>query len=125
KTGVPGTQFNYNAFYIGVDGNMYFGGINGFNAFDHENILPTTYVPLVTIVNFQLFNKDVTVGGKSPLTQTISQTSTIMLAHNQSVISFEFVALSYTSPTKIFYSYMREGFDKEWISAGSQRKVTY
>lgn len=125
KDDFQGTQFNYKSFYKRADGKMYFGGINGFNAFYPENILKNNFIPPVKIVNFQLFNKDVTVGPNSPLQKTISQTSSIRLAYDQSVIGFEFVALSYTAPTKNYYSYMLEGFDKEWLSSGSQRKVTY
>jgi signal transduction histidine kinase/ActR/RegA family two-component response regulator len=73
-----------------------------------------------------VFNKAVTPGRKgSPLQQEISEAKEITLSYNQSVFSLEFSALNYNQPGKNQYAYKLEGFDKEWIQAGSKRSATY
>jgi signal transduction histidine kinase len=38
---------------------------------------------------------------------------------------FEYAGLSYTSPSRVRYRYMLEGFDKQWTQAGSRRNAYY
>jgi len=49
----------------------------------------------------------------------------IELQHDDSVLSFSFAALDYTSPAKNQYRYKLEGFDREWVERNSSREVTY
>jgi signal transduction histidine kinase/ligand-binding sensor domain-containing protein/AraC-like DNA-binding protein len=119
-------QYNYKSFYKSTDGKLYFGGINGFNAFYPDSIKNTNSPMHLLFTNFQLFNKDVAVDEKNgPLHQSIDYTKDITLAHSQSVISFEYAALSFIAPNKIQYAFKMEGFDKNWNDVGSQRKATY
>jgi signal transduction histidine kinase/ligand-binding sensor domain-containing protein/DNA-binding response OmpR family regulator len=119
-------QFNYGAALKASDGKMYFGGINGFNAFYPDSIKDVALNTYITLTNFQLFNKDVEVGKEgSPIEKMISFVNKITLSPSQSVLSFEYASLSYLAPDKIQYAYMMEGFDKTWNYVGSQRKATY
>src|SRR5690606_4874879 len=80
----------------------------------------------VALTNFQLFNKDISFSDKnSPLDKPVNLTASIVLSHKQSVISFEYSALSYIAPEKVFYAYKMEGFDQSWNQVGRQRKATY
>jgi ligand-binding sensor domain-containing protein/signal transduction histidine kinase/DNA-binding response OmpR family regulator len=119
-------QFNYSAAYKASDGKLYFGGIRGFNAFYPDSIARSNVQTHVAFTNFQLFNKDVKVNDEnSPLTSPISYTETVKVAYSQSVISFEYAALSYVAPRKLLYAYKLDGFDKNWNYVGDQRKATF
>lgn len=59
------------------------------------------------------------------LTKSISATAEIRLSYQHSVFSFEFAALDYWAPEKNRYSYKMEGFDAEWIAAGTKNSATY
>src|SRR5690606_20777875 len=61
----------------------------------------------------------------SPLNNTINFSNHITLSHEQSVVSFEYTALSYLAPQKIQYAYKMEGFDHAWNYVGGQKKATY
>ena len=50
--------------YQGPDGEMFFGGSNGFNAFFPENVRDNPYVPPVVITSFKIFNKPVPIGAE-------------------------------------------------------------
>ncbi len=119
-------QFNYNAALKASDGKLYFGGISGFNAFHPDSLKEMVMQANPTITNFQLFNQDVPVSdGDGPLQKMIGFVDKLTLSHNQSVISFEYAAMSYRAPEKIQYAYIMEGFDKGWNYVGTQRKATY
>jgi signal transduction histidine kinase/ligand-binding sensor domain-containing protein/CheY-like chemotaxis protein len=119
-------QYNYKSYYKSKDGKLYFGGINGFNAFYPQKIKTVIQPAKIVFTDFQLFNKDIDLlAENSPIKQTINFTQNLVLKHNQSVISLEYASLSYVSPNKIRYSFKMEGFDKNWNDVGSQRKATY
>ncbi|MFW5878067.1 MAG: two-component regulator propeller domain-containing protein, partial [bacterium] len=124
--GLQSSQFSYSGSLKSSDGIMYFGGVNGFNKFDPAQIKDNKDIPPVIITDFRLFNRPVKIGDKdSPLDAHISETKQISLKHNQSVISFDFASLNYTSSQKNQYEYIMEGFESEWNEVGGQRTATY
>ena len=123
--GLQGHEFIQNAALKTKDGEMIFGGINGFNVFHPDSVRDNQYIPPVFITSFQLFNKPVAFGENAPLNVPVSEAKEIALTYDQSVFSFEFAALSYTSPEKNQYAYKMEGFDAEWLYAGTQNSATY
>jgi signal transduction histidine kinase/ligand-binding sensor domain-containing protein/DNA-binding response OmpR family regulator len=119
-------QYNYKAYYKSRGGKMYFGGINGFNAFYPDSISNLNLPVAISFTNFQLFNKDLPLGqGQSPLKKAINYSANLTLNAQQSVISFTYSALSFIAPNKIRYAYKMDGFDKDWNHVGAQRKATY
>jgi len=124
--GLQDEEFDVGAGLLSKRGDIFFGGVNGFNVFHPDSLSENRNVPPVILTGFELFNKPVTVGVKnSVLQKSIWQTKEITLTHNQSVFTFEFAALNYTIAEQNKYAYKLEGFDKEWNYVGSQRKATY
>ncbi|MDR7148391.1 ligand-binding sensor domain-containing protein/signal transduction histidine kinase [Hydrogenophaga palleronii] len=124
--GLQSNEFNvFTAFYKSPrTGEMYFGGINGFNVFHPDNIKDDPFVPPVVLTDFRLFGKSVPVGGNDPvLTKRISSTDALTLPHFQNSLSFEFSALSYVAPSKNQYRYQLEGFDRTWREVGSNERL--
>lgn len=124
--GLLSNQFNYKSGIKDANGHIYFGGLEGFVAFDPTSFLSNKHAPSVYIVRFELFNTIVKPGEKdSPLTEAIESTKKIELNHNQSTFSFSFAALSYVAPEKNQYAYMLEGFDQDWIYLDKAQKAAY
>ena len=112
--------------YQSPDGEMFFGGSNGLNAFFPENVRDNPYVPPVVITSFKIFNKPVPIGPKSVLKKAIPYADSVTLSYKDSVFSFEFAALSYANSHKNRYRYRLENFDPGWNEVGSkQRLATY
>jgi two-component system sensor histidine kinase ChiS len=126
KDGLQGNVFTAGAYYQSRwSGEMFFGGINGFNAFYPESIRGNPHIPPIVITDFQLFNKSVEIRDDSPLQKAITETEEIMLSYKDNVLSFEFAALDYTLPEENLYAYMLEGVEKDWVYSGTRRFVTY
>jgi ligand-binding sensor domain-containing protein/two-component sensor histidine kinase len=124
--GLQGNQFFWGAGFRGMNGELFFGGTNGFNLFNPKELRSNNHIPPVVITNFQIFNKPVEINIEdSPLKKSITLTNEIELSYSQNVFSFEFAALDYTVPGKNHYAYMMEGFDGDWIFSDKRRFVTY
>lgn len=126
------TEFNLGAFHKSKNGEMFFGGINGYNSFFPDRI-KTDSTPLKLIfTDFQLFNESAPL--KSHLVNkniytidtNIHYLKEISLDYDQNIISFEFAALYYKNPQKIKYKYRLKGFEEKWnLTDASRRFVTY
>jgi ligand-binding sensor domain-containing protein/signal transduction histidine kinase len=128
EDGLQANHFNEKAYCKSRNGNMYFGGVNGFNQFLPANISEKKFDHPLAITGLQIFNRDVGISSRnkpSPLEKNITETSELFIPYSSSVISFEFAALNFTTPEKKQYSYMLEGFDEEWNNIGKLHNATY
>jgi ligand-binding sensor domain-containing protein/signal transduction histidine kinase/AraC-like DNA-binding protein len=124
--GLQGQEFEANAALLSSKGEMYFGGINGFNTFFPEEINTNAYLPNVSLVDFMIYNKKIVPGEKnSPLKEDISLTKEIRLSYKQSTFSLSFAALDFTGLKNNQYAYKLEGLDKDWNYVGHERKASY
>lgn len=124
--GLQGDEFKGHSGFQTADGEMFFGGVNGFSTFYPDSLKDNDFIPPVYITGLQIFNKEISPGAKnSPLQKDISETDFINLSYKHSVLTFEFAALNYTIPEKNQYAYKLEGFDKDWNYVGNKRTATY
>jgi signal transduction histidine kinase/ligand-binding sensor domain-containing protein/DNA-binding response OmpR family regulator len=126
QNGLQSNEFNNWAFFKSRSGELFFGGINGVNAFHPERIVTNPSIPSVVITHFKLKNQAVVIGGKdSPLQTSVTETPEIRLSYQDNMLSFDFAALDFTAPLKNQYAYRLEGLDQDWIRAGTQHSATY
>jgi ligand-binding sensor domain-containing protein/serine phosphatase RsbU (regulator of sigma subunit) len=123
--GLQSEEFNGGAYYKAFDGEIFFGGIKGFNSFYPSEVTDNKYIPNIVLTDIKLFNESVEVGGDSPLKVQISKTEEIVLSHWQNDISFEYVALHYSNPSKNKYAFKLENYEDEWRYVGDVRIATY
>jgi hypothetical protein len=81
----------------GPDGEMFFGGSNGFNAFFPENVRDNPYVPPVVITSSKIFNKPVSIDANSLVKRAVPYVDSLSLSYRDNVFSFEFAALTYAN----------------------------
>ena len=122
---IQGYEFFMGAVLTARNGQLFFGGHNGFNIIDPGNLALNKHYPEVVFTDFQLFNKKVAIGENSVLKKSITQTKVIELNYNQSVFTIEYSGLNFTLPGMNSYAYKLEGFEKDWNYVGAQRKATY
>jgi signal transduction histidine kinase/ligand-binding sensor domain-containing protein/DNA-binding response OmpR family regulator len=128
--GLQGAEFNGKAALKTSKGEIIFGGSNGFNLFNPADIVPEKSTPHLVFTDLQLFNKSVAIGeeidGRIVLPQSISNTSSITLHHNENILAIEFAALNFYNPEKTKYAYKLDGFNKDWVvTDGKIRKAIY
>ncbi|MFK7776070.1 MAG: two-component regulator propeller domain-containing protein [Saprospiraceae bacterium] len=126
---------NFDAFMFGksrYSEQLFFGGKSGLDIIHPDKIEYSKFEPNVWITDLKLFNESVpfrkqSTGGKDgyQLEQHISFEKEINLNYDQNVVSFDYVALDFSSPENIQYAYLLEGFDKDWQHVGNKRSVTF
>ncbi len=122
--GIQGKEFSSKAKLLSKDGILYFGGNNGFNEFDPEQIQVSEKSPQLAFTDFFLFNKPVDYSS-GILNRHINFADNIVLKPGQNVFSIEFAALDYTFPKRNNFSFYLEGFDDTWNYSGNSRLATY
>ncbi len=117
--GLQSREFNFAAGFRARDGQVFLGGVNGFNAFYPERIRENDHQPPVVITRFLKLNRPFDLGGP------VSEVDEIELDFRDYVIAFEFAALDFTAPEKNSYMHKLEGFDPDWVDNGGLRRATY
>lgn len=124
--GLQSNEFNRKEFYKASDGKLYFGGVNGYNAFYPHDISINSTPPDVVLTDLRLSNRSVSfVNDTSILNMPIEFTRAITLEYGANVITVEFAALEYSAPEKNQYQYTLEGFHEHWIKNGTSRTATF
>jgi signal transduction histidine kinase/CheY-like chemotaxis protein len=117
--GLQGKEFNDRAFFAAEDGELLFGGLNGFNAFYPQDIAPSSFSPPVVLTSFRKIGKDETT------LLTFEGVDQVDVSYRDLGFSFEFAALDYSSPERNQYQYKLEGFDQDWVDSGPRRFASY
>ena len=117
--GLQSEEYNNSAYYKTRSGEMFFGGVNGFNRFYPDDVRDDTRPVPLRFSCFHVSNE------KLPCTYATEKAGTLHIPYSARQFGFEFVALEYSHPKKIQYAYMLEGFDMDWVHIGNARSVSY
>jgi signal transduction histidine kinase/streptogramin lyase len=125
--GIAGNElYRRNGAFRSSSGEVFFSSTFGLTSFFPDQVVDNSYIPPVVLTDFLLSGKAVSIGGNSPLSQSISLTKSLTLQPEQSIFSFEFSALSYENPERNRYRYRLEGLENNWNEKDSyHRTVIY
>lgn len=125
KDGLQSNEFNIGAFHKSKSGELFFGGIEGFNAFYPENLRNNTIPPEVVITDILLFNKPLRRNSKSKVNLTAPYLKELELGYRENSLTIDFSALHYSNPQNNRYRYKMEGLDEEYIESGTTSVANY
>ncbi|MBL9125169.1 MAG: hypothetical protein JNG90_16145, partial [Planctomycetaceae bacterium] len=95
------------------DGRLWFATIHGLIVLDpHHLRIPLPPAPVVI--------EELIVNGTSR-----SPTDRAPMPRGANNISFRYAALSFRSPARLSFQYRLEGFDQDWVDAGTRREAIY
>ncbi len=117
--GLQGDRFNFNAHHRSANGTLYFGGGNGFNAFQPHTASILTPAPAVVLASIATPDHTLAPGDLSSTSEPLE------LSYGDSQVSFDFAALDFSSPADNRYVYRLEGVDTAWIDAGTLHRASY
>ncbi len=126
EDGLQGNQFSPGAAYWCSNGDFLFGGPNGFNLFNPENITKNPLSPKVLITELEINNVRINPDDpQSPVKNCVSTLSEIKLPHGQNSLTFGFVANNFIQPTKNQFKYRLVNYQNDWIDNGNEGKATF
>lgn len=117
--GLQSYEFNVGASFKAKNGELFFGGIAGFNTFFPDSIKVNTSIPPIVITNLEL------IGSKGQKFIPVFGKDGIVINQEFSLINIEFSALDFTHPQKNVYKYKMEGLENEWINLGRRHSATF
>jgi ligand-binding sensor domain-containing protein len=116
EDGITTNSFEVSSSVILPDGKIVMGTLHDFLFFDPKKVTVGQLPPDVVITRFTLVNKQL------PL-DSLLLLNKIVLPYNKNAVNIEFSTLSFFADYKI--SYMLEGFDTEWKTAGTMPEAIY
>ncbi len=117
--GIKVKDFNSNVCITAPDGDLIFGGLNGFIHFDPEEFNKFSNTRPVVLTSFKTHYKTLYNGLE------LTVIDTFRLGYQDNSLQFEFALLNYAKPEKNQYAYKLEGFDKDWVQSGKRRYAGY
>ncbi len=119
EDGLQSLEFNIRAANVSEDGEIFVGGMNGFNSFYPDSISKNPYIPNLVFTSFY------TQKGTSRTYVNLEESPEVVLNHDVYSFTIEFAALEYTNPKKNNYAYKMEGISDEWVDIGNRRFVPF
>ncbi len=119
QDGLQDNEFNTFSYFKSKDGELFFGGIDGINAFFPKNMKKNEFVPPLYLTAFEKLGKEVVFD------EPISEIKQISLDKEEAqLLTFRFAALSFYQSSKNKYAYKLEPIQKEWIELGTKNELT-
>lgn len=124
--GFIGQECNTQASLKDSQGNLWFGTVKGATRYEKGMDQPNSASLQVHLTGLDLFYEtpDWSTFSDS-LASWTGMPDALVLSHDQSHLTFRFVAPSFSAPGKIRYKYKLKGFDANWSPAVSRREAAY
>ena len=120
SNGLQSREFSLGAAYRSSDGEIFFGGINGFNAFYPGRIETNEHRPRVVLTRVAKLDEPFA------LPVPAYELENLELSYRDDLMAFEFAALDFAAPSKNQYRYILEGgFTEDWVSLGTRSRVDF
>lgn len=145
NAGLQSDEFNQSSYFKSSTGQIYFGGINGFNVFSPRQITKDTIAPETVITGLLVTDKQVRVKACQKANQNdticdctlmrdssgyyipmdIAFSQNITIPYSAKVLTLQFAAISYNNPEGTAFRYKMENFDDDWHYTSDINTATY
>jgi ligand-binding sensor domain-containing protein/signal transduction histidine kinase len=95
------------------DGTLWFATLKGVSTVDPAHLAINRVPPLVSI-------EQISVDDEPHI-----DSATVTISPGRRRVALEYAALSFVAPQKVRFQYKLEGFDRNWVDAGSRRTAYY
>lgn len=118
--GLQGRDFTLGASFTSRSGLIYFGGMNGYNRFNPNQIdIDSSASPMrMTSIDFPEQDESRKMKG-------FSDVKSLQLTHKDQFVTFQFSVLDFVDVEKNQFRYKLENFDPQWIENGTKNTATY
>lgn len=117
--GLQNYEFNIGASARSTSGELFFGGISGFNSFYPEFIRVNNHIPNIVITSVTKITP------QGPRILRGKEIEVVKMEPGEDAFSIEFTALDFTRPEKNNFAYKMEGLDNNWVFIGNRSFATF
>lgn len=115
--GCQNFEYNINGFYRSFRGELYFGGVSGFDHFYPEKLQRKHKNFPVYFTNFHIKNHPVS------LDTVIGEMKRLELKHDENTFSIGFTALDWHNEGRITYRYRLPPYNPDWVVVSSEEEI--
>jgi len=119
RHGLQGAEFNMGAAFKSSDGNIYFGGPQGFNVIGEDFTKRKTPPPDVNIATIKVMNERVTFEKPYYALESLD------LFYEDRILTVETYATDYSNPELVQYAYKLDGLNPNWVISEDSRIVSF
>ncbi len=121
EDGLQSYEYNLGAGFQSQSGEMFFGGIDGFNSFYPDSLSKNIFVPPVVITKLLITDEK----GEKELNGT--NLKKIVLPYTTKLLTIDFAALDFTYPEKNKYAYMLSSKDLQsgWVELNNRHYASF
>ncbi len=127
--GLQGETFKVNSYHQSADGEIFFGGDNGFTRFYPEKIKFNPIPPKVAFTNFKIANRTVSIGDTissgNVMTMVLDEMTEIKLPFDKNSFSVGVGVHHYQFPAGNMIRYKLDGFNDRWITLLASNQNIY
>ena len=118
--GLQDYEFSRNVACKNKKGELFFGGVAGFNCFLPDELSNNKYIPPVLLTSVEIITNK---GKKEPLNPFQDK---IMVPYQTPIFTINFAALDYTLPEKNNFAYkFYSDKESEWVNIGNRHSATF
>ncbi|MCF8224913.1 MAG: hypothetical protein K9J30_03440 [Bacteroidales bacterium] len=103
------------------EGRIYFGGRDGIDYFNPDEIKLQHLIPNIKVSNLKVYDREIFPG--SDRGPEINSKGEVELHHTENMISIGFSVLNYIHSNEISFSYKLFPITSDWVSLGNERKL--
>ena len=119
QDGLQENEFNTNVVTQTPDGELFFGGINGFNSF-YPSAIGTEKDSIHLLMTAVMANNEKAIPDTADW-----NIANLRLPYDRNALSFDFAAMGNHNPDQYIYQYRMDGVDKQWIQNDNMQTVRY
>ena len=125
KDGLMSDELNFGASFVSKSGEIYFGGIQGFNYVKPSEAFQVNKNIRVYFSGIELENEALYPEENGILTQSIAFTDRIKIPYNQRSLKLRFFANDLSNPDRIEYKYVMSGDDEVEEELGASNELRF
>lgn len=109
--GLQSNEFNGKAYFKSRSGEIFFGGVNGFNSFYPEDIEGNNYSPKVVFDQFEIQG------------EVYNDINDMSINYGKYIIRIKYFLTSYMDKNNIQYQYKLQGLNNEWVTVNNNEVI--
>ncbi len=117
KNGLQDLEFNSGASLRLANGDLLFGGVNGFNRISPDQVEHRSPSPEVAVTSISKQGVSVPI--------QIAERNGVELSHRDYFLEFNFSGMDYSDINSIRYRYRLRGLQDDWVISDDRRYVSY
>lgn len=126
EEGLKGLECNLNACYEDPEGKLLFGTIKGLTVYNPRFDRVNNKEALLRLTNLRLsFEKFDFSDYSKGIDSSNLLPNGLVLPYNMNHLTFDFVSVCITNPSKVKYQYKLEGIDPDWVPPTAKNEATY